>query len=406
MSQREVHLSVPHMAPDIAGRLERVLAQNWIANMGPSVDAFESELAQRVGSAGCLATHSGTAALHLALRLTDVRPGDTVFCSALTFVASANPVLYLGATPVFIDAEPGTGNMSAQALERALVEARRREKLPKAIIVVHLYGQMADMHSLLAVAGRHGVPIIEDAAQALGSVYQGRSAGTLGLLGVYSFAGNKIITTSTGGALVSSDPRLIERARQLSLQARDSQSSYEHTELGYNYRMSNVLAEIGRSQLTVLSERVAARRAVFARYRAGLQRLSHVSWLREPSYGLSNHWLSVMLVEPGAPVTPDELLHKLAAHGIEGRRLFKPLHRQPLYRGTPFYPHGTSSVCDALFERGVCLPSSSNLALDDQERVIDVLRKLLSKPGKRAAEASAATGLRSTSQRPARRVAR
>ena len=366
------------MAPDVASRLEQVLAQNWIANMGPSVDAFESELALQVGSAACLATHSATAALHLALRLTEVRAGDSVFCSALSFVASANPILYLGAQPVFIDAEPSTGNMSAPALERALETARRGGKLPKAIVVVHLYGQMADMRPLLALADRYGVPVVEDAAQALGASYRGRAAGTLGLLGVYSFAGNKIITTSTGGALVSNDARLIERARYLSLQARDGSSHYEHAELGYNYRMSNVLAEIGRSQLAVLAQRVAARRTVFARYRAGLAQLASVSWLREPSYGVSNHWLSVMMLEPGAPLTPDGLLAELATRGIEARRVFKPLHRLGLYAGAPFHAHGASSVSDRLFERGVCLPSSSNLPFDDLRRVIDSINELLS----------------------------
>jgi len=380
MSPRAVPLSVPHLAPDVASRLERVLAQNWIANVGPSVDAFESELALRVGSAACLATHSATAALHLALRLVEVEPGDRVFCSALTFVASANPIVYLGAQPVFIDAEPSTGNMSAPALERALEAARRDGKLPKAIIVVHLYGQMADMRTLLALASRFGVPIVEDAAQALGASYRGRAAGTLGVLGVYSFAGNKIITTSTGGALVSNDARLIARARYLSMQARDAAQHYEHAELGYNYRMSNVLAEIGRSQLAVLSERVAARRAVFARYRAGLSGQAHVSWLHEPSYGLSNRWLSVMMLEPGARLTADQVVSQLAARGIEGRRVFKPMHRQRLYTNAPFYAHESSSVSDRLFERGVCLPSSSNLSLSDQRRVLGALDELLSSP--------------------------
>jgi dTDP-4-amino-4,6-dideoxygalactose transaminase len=373
-------------------RLERVLAQNWIANVGPSVDAFESELALRVGSAACLATHSATAALHLALRLTEVEPGDSVFCSALTFVASANPILYLGAQPVFIDAEPDTGNMSAAALERALEAARRGGKLPKAIIVVHLYGQMADMRPLLALADRYGVPIVEDAAQALGANYRGHAAGTLGLLGVYSFAGNKIITTSTGGALVSNDARLIARARYLSLQARDDAQHYEHSELGYNYRMSNVLAEIGRSQLVVLAERVSARRSVYARYRAGLSQLPHVSWLREPSYGVSNHWLSVMILEPSATLTPDELISELTRRGIEARRVFKPMHRQRLYLRASFHAHGVSSVCDRLFERGVCLPSSSNLPLDDQKRVIGAIAELLSAVSARKTNAHFAAG--------------
>jgi pyridoxal phosphate-dependent aminotransferase EpsN len=372
------------MAPDALGCVGEVLDQNWIANMGPSVDAFERELAEHVGSAGCFATHSGTAALHLALRLADVGPSDRVYCSSLTFVASANPILYQGAVPVFIDAEPETGCMSPLALERALDEDRRNHELPKAIIVVHLYGQCADMKSILALADHHGVPVIEDAAQSLGSTCWGRASGTWGRFGVYSFAGNKIITTSTGGALVANDPALIERARFLGLQARDAAPHYAHSELGYNYRLSNVLAAIGRSQLRVLRRRVAQRRAVFARYRDGLSSLASVHWLHEPAYGHSNRWLSVMLLDDGAALTAGEMIELLGRHGIEARRVFTPLHEQALYADRRFYAHCKPAVSTQLFARGVCLPSSSNLTLADQQRVLDVITEGLHAPTLRA----------------------
>jgi pyridoxal phosphate-dependent aminotransferase EpsN len=371
-----IPLSAPDLSPDVLAGLGRALADNWIAHVGPSVDAFERELASTVGAAGCFATNSGTAALHLALRVAGVGRGDIVLCSSLTFVASASPILYLGARPVFIDADE-TGSMSAWALERALHATRSRGERVKAIVVVHLFGQPANMDAILELAQRHGVTLIEDAAQALGSSHRGRAVGTLGALGVYSFAGNKIITTSTGGALVSHDAQLIERARWLGTQARDPALHYQHSELGYNYRMSNVLAEIGRSQLRVLGQRVQARRAVFERYRAGLADLPAAAWLADTSYGVSNRWLSVLLLEAGS-CAPAQLVASLAAQGIEARPVFKPLHRQPLFAGAEHHPHDRRNVVsDALFAHGVCLPSSSNLSETDQQRVILALRAML-----------------------------
>jgi pyridoxal phosphate-dependent aminotransferase EpsN len=304
-----------------------------------------------------------------------VARGDVVFCSALTFIASANPILYQGARPVFIDSEPQSWSMSPLALERALHDARRTGELPKAIVVVQLYGQSADMAALLALADAHGVPVIEDAAQALGATYDAQACGTLGRVGIYSFAGNKIITTSAGGALVSRDQALVERARMLGLQSKSADCAYRHDEVGYNYRLSNLLAELGRSQLRVLDRRIAARRAVFSRYRAALAHRPAVRWLPEPSYGRSNGWLSVMQLPEGPD--PARVVASLAEQGIECRRVFMPLHRQPVYADRPYYTHGDVSVSDRLFAEGVCLPSSSNLSIPDQERVIAAIEQLL-----------------------------
>ncbi|MDB4991467.1 MAG: pyridoxal phosphate-dependent aminotransferase [Myxococcaceae bacterium] len=365
-----IGLSVPHMEDDVRAALADSFTQNWVAHVGPTVDAFELELAEHVGVPSTFATNSGTSALHLALRLCGVGAGDVVFCSSLTFIASANSILYQGAQPVFIDSDPETWGMSARALARALHEAKRSRKLPKAIIVVHLYGQSADMDPIVSIAKHFGVPVIEDAAEALGSTYRGRACGTMGLMGVYSFAGNKIISTSTGGALVSHDPALVARARYLGMQARERALHYEHSELGYNYRMSNVLAGIGRSQLRVLEQRVRARRAVFARCRDALTSIREAGWMPESAAGRSNRWLSVLTLAPGCSTTPAELVAQLAARQIEARRVFQPLHLQPLYRHHLFYAHDDRSICEDLFARGVCLPSSSSLSADDQRRVI------------------------------------
>lgn len=372
-----IGLSVPHMATDLQVCLAEAFATNWVAHVGPTVDAFECDLARLVGVPGCFATHSGTAALHLALRLLGVGPSDVVFCSALSFIATANPILYQGASPVFIDAEPQSWGMSPVALERALAHARRVGRLPKAIIVAHLYGQSADMDPILSLSAAYGIPVIEDAAEALGATYKGRACGTLGHLGVYSFAGNKIVTTSTGGALVSNDAELVHRARYLGLQARDEQAHELHAELGYNYHMSNVLAGIGRSQLRVLNQRVDARRAVFTRYRRALEALSDIAWMPEASFGRATRWLSVLLLKASARLSASALVAALGERNIEARRVFKPLHQQPLYEGQPFFPHAREPVSERLFAQGVCIPSSSNLSAEDQARVIEELRRLL-----------------------------
>lgn len=344
------------------------------------MDAFERELAAEVGVDHAAALSSGTAAIHLGLQLLGVQPGDTVFCSSLTFVGSCNPILYCGARPVFIDSERQTWNMSAPALERALTWAQAQKRLPRCVIIVNLYGQSADMDALLPICERFGVPVLEDAAESLGAHYKGRASGGFGKLAVYSFNGNKIITTSGGGMLVANDPALITQARKLSTQAREPARHYEHIEVGYNYRMSNVLAGIGRGQLRVLQQRVAQRRAVFDRYRTELADLP-LQWMPEPEGYHSTRWLTCFtLAGPDATQRCDALMRSMERHQIEVRPVWKPMHLQPLFSGAPYFAHADGQdVSRELFETGVCLPSGSNLTTEQQDRVIAHLRLVLQK---------------------------
>lgn len=352
---------------------------NWIAPLGPNVDAFENEMASYIGAKGAVAVSSGTAAIHLALRLLDVKKGDKVFCSSLTFVASANPILYQGAVPVFIDSEPDTWNMSPQALEKALIEAYQEGSLPKAVIVVHLYGQSAKMDEILAICNQYDVPIIEDAAESLGSTYKGKASGTFGKFGIYSFNGNKIITTSGGGMLVSDDMEALRKARFLATQARDTAPHYQHSEMGYNYRMSNILAGVGRAQLEILEDRVQARRSIFERYYQELSGTNGIKFMPEPNQTKSNRWLTALTIdESDTGVLNSNLLESLAEENIEARPVWKPLHMQPLFRGVRYYPHGKNeNVSEQLFSAGICLPSGSNMADEDQMRVIDFIKNSL-----------------------------
>jgi len=383
---RQILLSTPHLSEHEVGFVEEAFRSNWIAPLGPNVDAFERELAESVGVAHAAAMSSGTAALHLALRLLGVGAGDTVFCSTLTFVASVNPALYEGARPVFIDSDPETWNMSPAALERALEDSARAGQLPKAAIVVNLYGQSADMDPLLALCGRYGVAVVEDAAESLGATYRGKPSGSFGKIGAFSFNGNKIITTSGGGMLVSDDAAMVEKARFLSTQARDPAPWYEHSEIGYNYRMSNVLAGIGRGQLRVLENRVAARRAVFERYRDALARFEEIQWMPEAPYGRATRWLSVCLLDSKPPgIAPADLIGALARAGIEARRVWKPMHRQPLFEGCAYYPlEDGRSFADAAFDRGVCLPSGSNMTPAEQDRIIQAIGQIFDRARWRA----------------------
>ena len=377
----QILLSTPHMGESEMAFVEEAFRTNWIAPLGPNVDNFESELAALVGVKHAAAVSSGTAALHLALRLLGVARGDTVFCSTLTFAASANPILYEGARPVFIDSEPGSWNMSPAALAAAFDSAERSGAMPKAVMIVNLYGQSADMDALLPICARYGVPVIEDAAESLGAFYKGRPSGTFGRLGVFSFNGNKIITTSGGGMLMSDDEALIAKARFLATQARDPAPHYEHSELGFNYRMSNLLAGVGRGQLRVLKDRVEARRAVFERYRAGLADLPGLEWMPEPSWSRSTRWLTTCTLGPGVGMTPIELIRALASDFIEARPVWKPMHLQPLYAGALCFPHRTGEppVADQLFHRGVCLPSGSNMSVEQVDRVVAAVRKALAR---------------------------
>lgn len=372
-------LSTPHLGEEERSFVEEAFRTNWIAPLGPNVDAFEKELAEQVGISHAAAVSSGTAAIHLALDLLGIRPGDRVFCSSLTFVASANPILYCGATPVFIDSDPATWNMSVPALSRALSDAAANGELPAAVVVVNLYGQSADMAPILDLCAGYGIPVIEDAAESLGASYRGKASGTWGKLGIYSFNGNKIITTSGGGMLVSEDGELIEKARFLATQARENAPWYLHRETGYNYRMSNILAGVGRGQLRVLEDRVASRRRVFEHYRSELSGIPGLDWMPEAEFGRSTRWLSVCTLNPEATdVTPAQLIQHLRQHNIEARHVWNPMHRQPLFAQNRYYAHDEQlSFSDQAFQQGLCLPSGSNLSQEQVERVCQVVRQAM-----------------------------
>lgn len=375
----QILLSTPHLGDFELEFVNDAFRTNWIAPLGPNVDGFERELAKHVGSSYAAAVSSGTAAIHLALRMLNVGAGDFVFCSSLTFVASANPIVYQGAQPVFIDSEPESWNMSAVALEKAFDWAKRAGKMPKAVIVVNLYGQSADMDPILALCEHHGVPVVEDAAESLGAKYKGRASGTFGLMGIFSFNGNKIITTSGGGMLISEDETLIKQARFLATQARDPAAHYEHTQIGFNYRMSNILAGVGRGQLRVLEERVKARRSVFDSYRKGLGHVEELEWMPEPEWSYSTHWLTVCtLNNKNQKMSSRDLIHKLAAEQIEARPVWKPMHLQPVFRDCPSFDHADESVSACIFENGICFPSGSNMTKEQQERVIHTTERLMS----------------------------
>lgn len=370
-----IYLSPPHLSGYEEDYVKEAFDSNWIAPLGPQVDAFEKEMAAYI-NCRTLAVNSGTAALHLALRLLGVEQGDIVFCSSLTFIGSVNPVLYLGAEPVFIDSEPESWNMSPVALEKALVWAESTGRMPKAVIIVDLYGQSADYEPLLNICNKYGVPVVEDAAEALGASYKDKACGTLGRFGVFSFNGNKIITTSGGGMLVSADEEALQKALFWATQARDPAPWYQHSEMGYNYRMSNIVAAIGRGQLRVLDERVQAHRAVFQRYQKALGDIPGIGFMPEASYGRCNRWLTVMTLDPEVcKVEPMQIIEALAAENIESRPVWKPMHLQPLFAGCKYFTHGDGeSIADKLFATGVCLPSGSSMTAEEQQRVIEVVR--------------------------------
>lgn len=373
MSPARMFLSPPHLSGLEQQYVADAFATNWITPLGPHVDAFEREFAEVVGADHAVALSSGTAALHLALQLAGVGPGDEVLASTLTFVASVNPIAYLGARPVFIDCDASSWNMDPALLEETLEQKARAGHLPKAVVVVHLYGQSADLDPIVAACARHQVPLIEDAAEALGATYRGRAPGTFGAAGIYSFNGNKIITTAGGGMLVTPDAAFATHARKLATQARDAAPHYEHSEIGYNYRLSNVLAAIGRGQLKVLEKRVAARRRNFAYYAEALADLPGIAFMPEAGWGTHTRWLTTLTIDPQQlGVDRETVRQTLDAAGIEARPVWKPMHLQPLYAG---YSITGGAVAGDLFARGLCLPSGSNLSEADLERVVTVIRR-------------------------------
>ncbi len=375
MSER-IYLSPPHLGDREEQLVLEAFRTNWIAPLGPHVDAFEQELCAYTGSPHAVALSSGTAALHLALEALGIGAGDEVWVSTLTFAASAFPVRYVGATPVFIDSDRASWNMDPALLTSALHDAARRNALPRAVILVHLYGQCADVAPIASACSAHGVLLIEDAAEALGATYDGRAAGTFGDVGFYSFNGNKIITTSGGGMLVTPHAHIAQRVRALATQAREPVPHYEHRHVGYNYRLSNVLAGIGRAQLEQLDDRVTTRRAVFDRYAAGFADLPGVSLMPESTFGRSHtrstRWLTTMTVDAALlGCTHETLRLALEAEQIEARPVWKPMHQQPVFAGCRSIG---GSVADELFATGLCLPSGSSLTVAQQTRVIDLVR--------------------------------
>lgn len=376
---KRILLSSPHMSGNEQKYIGNAFKENWIAPLGPNVNQFELDIAAYAGVKGASVTSSGTGAIHLALDILGVKQGDSVFCSTFTFVASANPALYLGADITFIDSEVETWNMSPFALERALSDAKKIGKLPKAIIVVNLYGQSAQMDELLEIANSYNIPIIEDAAESLGAEYKGKKSGTLGKIGIYSFNGNKIITTSGGGVLISDDEEIIARSRFLATQARDEAPHYQHSVVGYNYRMSNILAGVGIAQLQVLDERVTRRREIFDTYYQELAGIEGVQFMPELNGTKSNRWLTTLTIDQTIiQLNPYEIMDKMNEANIETRALWKPLHMQPLFKENKFYKDKNSleSTAGLLFANGLCLPSGSNMTNAEQTRVIEAIKKI------------------------------
>ena len=378
-----LYLSPPHLCGQEQARVAEAFASNYIAPLGPQVDAFEHAFAERIGLPHTLAVNSGTAAMHLAFRALGVGPGDTVFCSTLTFIASIAPAVQLGATPVFIDADASSWCMDPALLTRAIAAAAAQGRLPKAVVAVDLYGQSCDMDRILAVCRPYGIPVIEDAAEALGATYKDAPAGQRGDMAVYSFNGNKIITTSAGGMLASRNPDWMAKCRFWSNQAREPVAHYEHAEIGYNYRMSNLLAAVGCAQLEVLESRVTAKRLLFERYVARLGDLPGVSFMPEAAYGRCSRWLTVMLLSEAHGATPESLCLALAQENIEARPVWKPMHLQPVFAGVTTVgssdgrtvgPTNGSTVSESLFRRGICLPSGTAMTTEDVDRVCGVVK--------------------------------
>lgn len=370
MSEK-LYLSSPHMGGKELIYINEAFKENWIAPLGPNVDNFEQDLAKYTGSKYTSALSSGTAAIHLALIMLGVEAGDEVICSTFTFSASCNPIVYQGAIPVFVDSEEMTWNMDPILLETAIIDRIANGKKPKAIILVHLYGMPAQMERIMAIANQYEIPVIEDAAEALGSTFKAKALGTFGKLGILSFNGNKIITTSGGGALISDDESLIKKSRFLATQARDAAPHYQHSEIGYNYRMSNICAGIGRGQMEVIDERVAQRRANFKYYKQNLSEFESITFVEEPEGYFSNRWLSTILLENYEQ--REKIRLTLDAENIESRPLWKPMHLQPIFEKYPKYVNGTS---EKLFEKGLCLPSGSNMTDLERERVVSVFKNI------------------------------
>jgi dTDP-4-amino-4,6-dideoxygalactose transaminase len=375
---QKIWLSSPHMGGNELKFIHEAFDTNWIAPLGPNVNGFENELAEYLKIEHVAALSSGSAAIHLALIILGVTYGSEVLVSTFTFSATVNPIVYQGAVPILIDSDKDTWNINPDLLEEAIKDRIARGNKPKALIIVHLYGNPAKMDQLMSIANKYEIPVIEDAAEALGSKYNGKAVGTFGEIGILSFNGNKIITTSGGGALVSRNEDFVKKARFLSTQARDKAPHYQHSQIGYNYRMSNVLAGIGRGQLEVLNERVLQRRANYEFYKKNLSAYPGITLLSESEKSFSNKWLTTILVDPDMMngISNNEIMSAMAEENIETRPLWKPMHLQPVFSKYPSYTNGVS---EKLFNSGLCLPSGSNLTEADKERIFGSLSKILNK---------------------------
>lgn len=373
MARKRIYLSSPTTHGEEQAFVKEAFDTNWVAPLGPHVNALEKEVAEYTGCGHAAALSAGTAAIHLALKLLDVKQGDVVFVSDLTFSATCNPIVYENGTPVFIDAEPDTWNMSPAALTRAY----EKYPNPKAVIVVHLYGTPAKLNEIMAICEAHGTPLVEDAAESLSSTYRGRHTGTFGRYGIYSFNGNKIITTSGGGMLVSADEEATKRATFLATQARDPARHYQHSQIGYNYRMSNITAAIGRGQLLHLEEHKAAKKAIYEQYRSAFADISQITMNPMNPEGDANNWLSCMTIARESNVTPDMVMDALEQEiNAESRPIWKPMHLQPVFEKYDFFPHNAdgSSVDEEIFNRGLCLPSDIKNTPEDMELIIRTVR--------------------------------
>lgn len=374
--RERIYLSPPHMSGNEMKYIQEAFDTNWIAPLGTNVDKFEEELCEYVGVDHALALSSGTAGIHLALKYYGVGPGDYVFCSDLTFAGSCNPIMYQYANPVFIDSEPDTWNMSPIALEKAFEWAKSENKMPKAVIIVDLYGQSADYDLLLPICKKYGVPVIEDAAEALGATYKGKKCGTFGDISIFSFNGNKIITTSGGGMVVSNDETAIEKMRFWATQSRENAKHYEHKEVGYNYRMSNICAGIGRGQLEALDSRILTKKKIFNDYIKGFEN-TPLKLMPINDNGSPNYWLSVLTIMEEYTVTTNQILLQLEKENIEARPVWKPMHMQVLFEGFRFFSHykdNATSVGQQLFESGVCLPSGSTLKEEELNKIVELIK--------------------------------
>lgn len=378
MENKRIFLASPHMGGMEQYFVQEAFDTNWIAPLGKNVNEFEKELAEYVGIKSAAAMVAGTAAIHMALKCVGIKQGDKVFCTSLTFSASCNPIIYEKAIPVFIDSEPNSWNMSPVALKKAFEGAEALGEMPKAVIVVNLYGQSADMDPIKELCDKYNVTIIEDAAESLGATYKNKMSGTIGEYGIYSFNGNKIITTSGGGMLVSNNEKMIAKSRFWITQARENERYYEHKELGYNYRMSNVVAGIGRGQLRVLEERIAQKKSIYERYKEAFKDIKDIEMMPVCDYGNPNYWLSCITLKSESKVKPLDIILDLEEENIESRPIWKPMHLQPYYKDFEFFSHldNEGSVCEDIFNRGLCLPSDTKMTEEEQESVIEIIKEL------------------------------